>query len=138
MSSGTEKSRINEKNGFIVFLLIVSLIVNAVLLLGRNQTGTARDIQPTPPTVDMSQLRTIALKCGVDESKVDSSNANELLAEIKIKFNEADGYYGELLNENDMKRFDRLLSGEDKYIKILREQFVFMQKIKGKDIIILK
>ncbi len=122
--------------GFLAFLLIISLIINAMLIFDRNQTDSDEVIQQ-PPTVDISQLRTIAQKCGVDESKVDSFNANELLTEIKIKFNESNSFYGETLNEDEIKRVELILFGEDKLLKILREQFEFLKTIKGKDIIIL-
>ncbi len=126
--------------GFLAFLLIVSLIVNAVFIYNHNipntESNTSNDLHIQ--RIDISQLRTIALRCGVDDSKVDRMNADELLTEIKIKFNESNGYYGELLNEDEIKRVLKFLYGEDKYINILKEQFVFMQKIKGKDLIILK
>lgn len=125
---------------FLAFLLIISLFVNVVLIGGRLLTEPTRQGQGnvSGQGVDIIELRKIATKHGVEESKVDSMSANELLTEIKIKFNATEGFYGKFLSESDLKKTENLLYGEDEIIKIIKEHEAFLQKLQGKEILILR
>ena len=125
--------------GFLAFLLIISLIVNAVLICGKSVTepitgGNGNSSQ----TISTEKLRSIATKCGVSSESADKMDAEQLLTEINIKFNESVGYYGNSLSDEEFKKVEDLLYGEDKIIAVIKAQDAFVQKIHGKDIVILQ
>ena len=124
--------------GFLAFLLLISLIVNAVFILGKSVTepitgGNGNSFQ----AISMEKLRSIALKCGVSSEKADKMDVEQLLTEINIKFNDSIGFYGNSLSGDEFKKVEDLLYGEDKIIGILKAQNEFIQKVQGKDIMIL-
>ena len=125
--------------GFLAFLLIISLIVNAVLICGKSVTepitgGNGNSSQ----TISTEKLRSIATKCGVSSESADKMDAEQLLTEINIKFNDSVGYYGNSLSGEEFKKVEDLLYGEDKIIAVIKAQDAFVQKIHGKDIVILQ
>lgn len=124
--------------GFLAFLLLISLIVNAVFIFGKSVTepisgGNGDSSQ----AISIEKLRSIALKCGVSSEKADKMDAEQLLTEINIKFNDSVGFYGDSLSSEELKKVEGLLYGENKIIGILKAQNEFSQKVQGKDIIIL-
>ena len=125
--------------GFLAFLLFISLIVNAVLICAKYVTEpiTGGDGNPSQ-TISTEKLRSIATKCGVSSERADKMDAEQLLTEINIKFNDSIGYYGNSLSGEDLKKIEDLLYGEEKIISIIKAQDTFIQKIQGKDIIILR
>lgn len=125
--------------GFLAFLLIISLIVNAVLICGKSVTEPITDdTGNSSQTISTEKLRSIATKCGVSSESADKMDAEQLLTEINIKFNDSVGYYGNSLSGEEFKKVEDLLYGEDKIIGVLKAQDAFIQKVQGKDIIILR
>ena len=123
---------------FLAFLLVISLIVNAVLICGKYVTEpiTGGDNNPSQ-TISTEKLRSIATKCGVSYENADKMDAEQLLTEINIKFDDSFRYYGNSLSSEDLKTVEALLYREEKILGIIKEQNTFIQKIQGKDIIIL-
>ena len=126
-------------NVFFAFLLIISLIVNVVFILGKSLTEPITGGNDTSSqTIIMKELHSIALKCGVPSERADKMDAEQMLTEINIKFNDSVGFYGNSLADEEFKKVEDLLYGEDKIIGILKVQNEFCQKVQGKDIIILQ
>lgn len=125
--------------GFLAFLLIISLILNVVLICGKSVTepitgGSGNSSQ----TISTEKLHSIVTKCGVSSECADKMDAEQLLTEINIKFNDSVGYYGNSLSGEEFKKVEDLLYGEDKIIGVLKAQNAFIQNVQGKDIIILR
>lgn len=125
--------------GFLAFLLVISLILNIVLICGKSVTESITDGNGnSSQTISTEKLRSIATKCGVSSERADKMDAEQLLTEINIKFNDSVGYYANSLSDEEFKKAEDLLYGEDKIIGVLKAQNAFTQKVQGKDIIILR
>lgn len=123
--------------GFLAFLLIISLIVNSVFFFGKFVTEPIHGGNDnSSQTISIEKLRAIALKCGVSSENADKMDAEQLLTEINIRFNDSVVFYGNSLSGEDLKRIEDVFYG-DKINDVLKEQNAFIQKVQGKDIIIL-
>ena len=114
--------------------IIFTLVGTAFLLSGCHNYEL-----PKPPdlTHEMTQLRSIAITCGVAESQTANMSMMELLTDIKIRLNDSEKYYGHTLSEKDVKTISIYLNDQSRIVKNIREYDQFIKKINGKKLIVL-
>ena len=122
--------------GFLVFLLIVSIVIN-VVLIGEKYFNYPKhdDSINNEQTIDIEQLRKLAKKFGMKE--INSYTANDLLNEIIILSQNGEVYNGDNLSDEEIKKIEGLLYGKDSIIQTIKNQDNFLRKINGKEILIL-
>ena len=84
------------------------------------------------------QLRKIASQLGIPQSRLSRLNMRELITDIQIRISETDGFYGELLSEEEKVLIKELLYGEEKILNKLDSYDLFIGRVNDNQIIIIK
>ena len=121
--------------GFLVFLLIVSIFVNAFLLLFERTPQEV--IYEKIPTAEMNQIREIAIACGTNPAKVSNMSAKEMLSDIKSTLLNAEPYYGAVLIDKELSTVQAYLNNKKEILKIIEFQNKYLSDLKGKRILLL-
>ena len=87
---------------------------------------------------EKAELKSLARACGIPESKINTMSPLALISELKIKMGNSEGYYGRTLSEADMSKVKILLDDEPQLERTIREYNAFIQKTKGRTVIILQ
>lgn len=123
-------------NTFIPKLFIVVGFV--FLFSGCHICNKSTTIQTTPDyTYETNQLRQLVIKCGIPEAQAAKMPLKDLVTELKIKFNDAYVYSGAFFSPDDLKKTQRKMYGETRFLDILNDYDQFIKKLEDKQIIIL-
>ena len=121
--------------GFLVFLLIVSVIVNVFLLMFERKPE--EKIIEKIPAADMNQIREIAVACGTNPAQASNASPKELLSDIKSVLMDAEPFYGTVLQEKDLQIVRSYLNDQGQLLKAIERQNKFLLGLKGKRILVL-
>lgn len=121
--------------GFLVFLLIVSVVANVFLLMfeRKPQEKTIEKM----PAAEMNQIREIAIVCGTDPAQASNMSSKEMLSDIKSVLMNAEPFYGTVLKEKDLKIVRSYLNDQGKLLKAIDSQNKFLSSLEGKRILVL-
>lgn len=121
--------------GFLVFLLIVSIIANVFLLMfeRKPQEVTIEKI----PAAEMNQIREIAIACGANPAQVNNTSIQELLSDIKGFLMNAEPFYESVLEGKDLSTVQSYLNDQKNLLKTIEGQNKFLSNLKGKRILVL-
>ena len=112
-----------------------------VIMLGAVLSGCQLYSEPESKiqdlSLEMSQLRSIAVACGTSESKIQTMTMKELLTEIQIVLNNPEQYFGHRLSVDELKKISIYLYDREEIIRTINDYNAFIEKIKDKKIIIL-
>lgn len=121
--------------GFLVFLLIVSIIANVFLLMfeRKPQEVTIEKI----PATEMNQIREIAIACGANPAQASNMSSKEMLSDIKSFLMNAEPFYGSVLEGKDLSTVQSYLNDQKNLLKTIEGQNKFLSNLKGKRILVL-
>ena len=121
--------------GFLVFLLIVSVIVNVFLLMfeRKPEEKTIEKI----PAGEMNQIREIAVACGTDPAQTSNMSAKEMLSDIKGVVLSAEPCYVSVLADKELVTIRDYLNYKRDILKVIESQNKYLLELKGKKVLIL-
>lgn len=83
------------------------------------------------------KVKQLAKKAGVPSDKVTRSSAEDLLIDIEIVLSNEDSYYGNRLNDKEIKLLDGFLAGQQQTLKTIKDYHEYLMRMKGERVIIL-
>ncbi len=121
--------------GFLVVLLMISVIANVFFLMFE------RSPEPPPdngkvPEAEMKQIREIAIACGAVPESVTNMSAKEMLSDIKSVMLDAEPFYCELLQDNDLTTLRNYLNHKKSILTTIENQNKYLSELKGKKILV--
>lgn len=119
--------------GILTCLLVISVGVNVFLLTTQKKTEVVQII----PEAEMSQVKEIAILCGVSANVVNSTSAKELLSDTKMFLLNTELYNGPVLSPEDRKIIEGYLYNNSKVLNAVKKQNRFLSTLAGKRILIM-